>query len=67
MYFEINVVRKGKHFFATAERSLHTEAEARVVLAVLRRALPSAEGYAFELTRWMSSGEQLPLILEDVG
>lgn len=36
MYYEINVSLNGSHYFATAERSLKDEREARILLSDIR-------------------------------
>ena len=56
MYYEINVSLNGQHFFATADRSLHTENQTRVVYAKLREAFPESEGYKLEVTHWQNRG-----------
>ena len=43
MHYEINVSRSGRHFFATAERSLTTEAQAREAYRQLSDRFPEPE------------------------
>ena len=40
MYYEINIARNGLHLFATSDRSLTTEAEARKLFAELKAKFP---------------------------
>lgn len=43
MYYEINVSMNGRHLFATAERSLTSEREARQVAVMIRARFPEPE------------------------
>lgn len=45
MYYEINVSLNGRHYFATAERSLTTEWEFKEMLKVFKQKFPESEGY----------------------
>lgn len=45
MYYEINIAKDGKHFFATAERSITTEKELKEALIVFQDKFPKEEGY----------------------
>lgn len=56
MYFEINVARNGKHFFATAERSCTTRKEALEVYAELKKKFPIEEGYKLDMTQYETVG-----------
>lgn len=57
MYYEIIVALNGKHFFATAERSVITSEELERVLAVFREKFPETEGYKIGVTKWAKIGE----------
>lgn len=59
MYFEINVALNGRHFFATAPRSLTNEPAARSAYAVLCEKFPAAEGYGVTLARFEAIGRTL--------
>lgn len=56
MYYEINVSLNGKHFFATAERSVTGEWKLREVYKVLKEKFPKDEGYEISVTRWDKVG-----------
>lgn len=51
MYYEINVSLNGRHFFATAPRSITTYAELKKVLPVIIEKFPASEGYVIMLTQ----------------
>lgn len=59
MYYEINVSRNGRHFFATAERSLTTESEAKAAYMIFAAKFPESEGYKIEVTCWQKSGRKV--------
>lgn len=59
MYYEINVALNGKHFFATAERSLRTTEDAKKVWDRLLIACPAEQGFTMELTYRVNSGYNL--------
>ena len=50
MYYEINIAKDGKHFFATAERSITTEKELKKALIVFQNKFPKEEGYEIIIT-----------------
>lgn len=50
-HYEINVSRKGKHFFATHERSFGlSKTHAKEVYDKLVEAFPKSEGYEIEIS-----------------
>lgn len=55
MYDEINVSFKGRHFFATAPRSLTSEADMKKAAAVFSVKFPEEEGYKMHITEWETS------------
>lgn len=57
MRYEINVSKTGHHFFATHERSLTTETQAREVYAALRAAFDAS--YGITVTRWEEAGRDV--------
>lgn len=57
MSFEINVAKRGKHVFATHERSLSTLKQTAEVVSRLEIAFPEAEGYTISVTYWERVGE----------
>ena len=59
MYYEINVSLNGRHFFATAERSITSEWEAEKVYKLFKEKFPENEGYKISVTRWSKIGTEL--------
>jgi hypothetical protein len=59
MTYEINVSKNGEHLFATNERSLTTESEARRVYAIFVAKFPARDGYKISVTRWERQGEHI--------
>ncbi len=51
MWYEINVSKDGKHYFATDERSITTIDRAAEILARLKTAMPEEEGFKYTVTR----------------
>lgn len=62
MYYEINVHLNNRHFFATAERSLTTEAEARWLYLLFQQKFPASEGYGMTVQKIETTG----LILDTI-
>lgn len=56
MYYEINVSLNGKHFFATAERSIESKWKLEEVYKVFKGKFPKEEGYEISVTYWKNSG-----------
>ena len=59
MYFEINVSLNGKHFFATAERSITNNLKAEKVYNVFKEKFPEEEGYQIDITYWEKIGKHI--------
>jgi hypothetical protein len=59
MWYEINVSKNGKHYFATHERSITTIKEAVEIRDRLKKALPEEEGFKFTITQWSTMGNQI--------
>lgn len=59
MYYEINVSLNGKHFFATAERSISGEWKLKEVYKVLKEKFPEEEGYKIDVTYWSKVGKYI--------
>lgn len=59
MYYEINVSHHGKHFFATADRSLISEDHVKRVLPIILEKFPENEGYEVNITLNTVSGRGL--------
>lgn len=62
MYYEINVSLNGKHFFATHERSIRSEAELRRVLPAIVEKFPESEGYKVSVTKWETIGKEIEIM-----
>ncbi len=61
MSYEINVSKRGKHVFATHERSLSTLSQAAEVVKRLEIAFPEAEGYLITVSRWEKVGRTVDM------
>ena len=57
MYYEINVSKNGKHYFATAERSITSHTQAEGLYMVFKEKFPENEGYEISVTRWEKIGK----------
>lgn len=45
MYYEINVAKDGRHFFATHERSLKDQEHTKAVFKKFKEVFPEKEGF----------------------
>ena len=59
MYYEINVSLNGKHFFATAERSITDRRKLKEVYEALVEKFPKEEGYKLTITYWEKVGRDI--------
>lgn len=59
MFYEINVSLNGRHLFATAERSLTNERDARALYADFATRFPADQGFKISLTEWNKTGRDL--------
>ena len=59
MYYEINVTLNGKHFFATAERSITNRWDLNNKLKIFIDKFPKEEGYEISVTKWEKVGVTL--------
>jgi hypothetical protein len=57
MYYEINVSKDGRHFFATAERSLTDKSKMKTVFDKLKESFTEEEGYRIDVTYWEKAGK----------
>ena len=57
MYYAINVSQHGQHYFATSERSIRTEEQARAMFEHFSDLFPAADGYQIGATRYEKTGE----------
>lgn len=55
-YYEINVTYVGRHYFATAPRSLTDLGRAQEVYEDLIERFPRAEGFRVTVVKWESCG-----------
>lgn len=55
-YYEINVARHGVHYFATAPRSVTSNAGAVEVFKDFCERFPVSEGFRVTVTKWKSVG-----------
>lgn len=60
-YFEVNVSLNGKHFFATAPRSLTDLDSAKRVYRELRDRFPAKEGFVLKCTYWTAHGTDVKI------
>lgn len=56
MWYEINVAKNGRHFFATHERSIKAKDELIEVLKEFKRAFREEDGYKITVTKWETKG-----------
>jgi hypothetical protein len=59
MYYEINVSLNGKHFFATAERSIQDMAKLREVYRELAQRFLESEGYRLTVCKSQTTGHYM--------
>ena len=70
MYYEINVSLNGRHFFATAKRSITTDSELKKVYPVIKSKFPEEEGYSIsvsecpEVSSYYGTEEAIKTLLE---
>jgi hypothetical protein len=55
-YFEINVSKDGKHYFATSPRSLTDRSAAWSALEDFRKRFPAEEGFFVTMVYWDCKG-----------
>lgn len=59
MYYEINVSLNGMHLFATNERSITTETDAKRIYKLFENKFPESEGYKISITYWEKTGHSV--------
>lgn len=59
MYYEINVSKDGRHFFATAKRSITSKEELKIKLQVIMEKFPEDEGYTVMVFYYPESGSTI--------
>lgn len=61
MHYEINVSLKGAHLFATHERSVTSERQARSLYARFTLAFPESEGFRISVARVSTVGTEFDI------
>ena len=61
MYYEINVAKDGKHFFATDKRSITNERALKEVYKVLKEKFPPEEGYDILVSYMQTTGKYIDM------
>lgn len=59
MYYEINVAFEGKHYFATAARSLTDQVKAERMFEHFTRVFPQGLGYKVTMYRYETIGREI--------
>ena len=59
MWYEINVSKDGKHYFATHERSITTIDKAVEIRDRLKASMPEEEGFEYSITQWQKTGVEI--------
>lgn len=57
MYYEINVTKRGQHFFATAPRSITSATKLREVHDEMIARFPKKDGFGVSVTRYETIGQ----------
>lgn len=57
-YYEINVALKGRHYFATAPRSLSFVQQAKEMVIDMRKRFPESEGFSVTCTYYEVIGRR---------
>lgn len=57
MYYELNVSLNGLHYFATAERSIASEENAKEMYYDFKKRFPEKDGFKITCTYWKQSGQ----------
>lgn len=58
-WYEINISKDGKHYFATHERSITTINKAVEIRDRLKKAMPEKEGFEYTITQWQKTGVKI--------
>lgn len=58
-HYEINVSYRGRHLFATAERSATDKGTAEMLFNLLRAKFPKEKEYEVTCTYWSGQGQQV--------
>lgn len=61
MYYEIDISLNGKHFFATAERSITNKYDLEKVYKVFKEKFPKEDGYEITVQYWEKTGRNVEM------
>jgi len=61
MYYEINVSLNGRHFFATAPRSITYGSRLADMIEIFLKKFPAEEGYQITVSKFETTGTDVPL------
>ena len=61
MYYEINIAKDGRHFFATDKRSITTERALKEVYSILKEKFPVEEGYIILVSCMKTTGRYIDM------
>ena len=59
MYYEINVSKDGRHYFATSERSIRDIEKAEKMFEHFSQLFPVADGYRISVTEYQKVGQRV--------
>lgn len=59
MHYSINVAKNGKHYFATADYSVTSEAQAKDMFEHFKKVFPTEEGYSISVTQYELRGARI--------
>ena len=67
-WFEINVAKDGRHFFATAKRSITNKWDLEKVFPVIKARFPESEGFSVSVTAHVEYGRyyERPQTFEEI-
>lgn len=60
-HYKVNVSKDGKHFFATATRSIVEDTKLTMVFKELITRFPESEGFKVTVTYWSCSGQSVEI------
>ena len=61
MYYEINVAKDGRHFFATDKRSITTERALKEIYPIIKEKFPPEEGYIILVSCMNTTGRYIDM------
>lgn len=59
MYYEINVSKNGRHYFATAERSITTERELKIIVADFVEKFKEEDGFHMTVSLYKAFSQHI--------